>query len=258
MKLGKGTLARVTVIALMAVVLVACGGGGGSGGGSGGGGVAPSGTAEGLWQGTTNTGRAMTGLVLDDGTYWFIYTLVGNNTVIAGVAQGSGSSSKGSFKSSNGKDFNLEGLGVLDFNLAGQYTQKSSLGGSIKYSSSTTTFSASYDSSYDLTPNLATAAGSYTGAAATGGGTEYATFVVTSGGAISGVSAGGCRYSGTATPRSHGNVYNVSVTFAGGVCANGSSTVTGVAYYDAVNKQITAGALNNGRSNGFIFVGTKP
>jgi hypothetical protein len=255
MKLDRDVAIRWTAIVLMAVVLVACGGGG-SGGGSGGGGS--SGTAEGLWLGTTDTGRTMTGLVLDDGTYWFIYTVVGNNAVIAGVAQGTGSSNQGAFKSSNGKDFNLEGLGILNFSLSGHYTQKSSLGGSNKYSGSTTTFTAAYDPNYELMPSLASAAGSYSGSAATGGGTEFATLVVTSSGAISGVSAGGCSYTGTATPRTHGNVFNVSVTFAGGTCSNGTSTVTGVAYYDAILKQITAGALNSGRSNGFIFVGTKP
>lgn len=247
---------KITVPFLIAVGLSACGGGGG--GGSSGSTPPPSGTAEGLWQGSTNTNRAIAGVVLDDGTYWFIYSSAGNSVVIAGVVQGNGASNNGGFSSSNGKDFNLEGLGVNNFTLAGTYTQKSGLVGTLTYSpSSTTTFTNSYDTDYDLTPSLAAIAGNYSGSAATSGGTESATVIITSSGAITGRGASGCNYTGSASPRTKGNVYNISVTFSGGVCANGTSTVTGIAYFDAPTKQLTSAALNSARSDGFIYVGTK-
>jgi hypothetical protein len=113
---------KVLGLLLVAFALSACGGGGST--------VTaptPAGTAEGLWNGTISSGRTATGLFLDDGTYWVVYSSVGNSAVIAGAAQGNGTSSNGIFNSSNGIDFNLEGLGVNRFTLAGTYTAKSTL-----------------------------------------------------------------------------------------------------------------------------------
>lgn len=229
----------------------------GSGGDSGSSGV--SGPAEGLWRGTTSTSREIAGLVLDDGTYWFFYSSIGNSAVIAGVVQGNSTSSNGSFGSSNGKDFNLEGSGISDFTMAGTYTAKSSMGGTLTYAPSVTmTFTSSYDTDYELTPILSAIAGTYSGSAATSGGTEFATVTISGTGAISGNSASGCSFIGSTAPRTKGNVYNISVTFGGGTCANGISTVTGMAYFNASSKQLTSAALNSGATDGFIYIGTKP
>jgi hypothetical protein len=248
---------------IIVVSLSACGGGG-SGESSG----IPSGetvgaasgnTAEGLWGGTTNTGRAIAGLVLDNGEYWVIYSSVGNSAVLGGVVQGNSVSSNGAINSSNGRDFNLEGLGIIDGTLAGTYVAKSSLAGTVTYSpNSSTIFTSIYDNSYDLTPSLGVIAGTYSGSAATSGGIEFATVTISDLGAMNGMGASGCGFTGNATPRTRGNVYNVSVTFGGGVCANGTTTVTGVAYFDASTNQLTSAALNSTRTDGFIYMGVKP
>ena len=106
----------IGVITLLGMSLVACGGGGGGGGNdfSGGGSL---GTAEGLWKGTSSVGRDIDGLVLPGGQYWVIYTAVGNNAVIAGALEGNGTSQSGRFTSTNGLDFNFEGLGILDVDI---------------------------------------------------------------------------------------------------------------------------------------------
>ena len=135
---------------------------------------------------------------------------------------------------------------------------KSSLDGSITYPSSATTFTSSYDSDYDLTPSLTDIAGIYSGSALTSGGLDPATVTFTSAGTIDGSGASGCTFSGSASPRAKGNIYDVSVTFDGGICANGTSTVTGVAYFDAPSKQLTTVGLNSDRTDGFIYVGIKP
>jgi hypothetical protein len=125
---------------VVAFAVSACGGGGSTPTAP-----TPAGTAEGLWNGTISSGRTATGLFLDDGTYWVVYSSVGNSAVIAGAAQGNGTSSNGTFSSSNGIDFNLEGLGVNGFTLTGSYTAKSKLNGTITYASNTTyTFNATY------------------------------------------------------------------------------------------------------------------
>ncbi|MFA5938662.1 MAG: hypothetical protein WC809_04830 [Sinimarinibacterium sp.] len=244
--------------AVFAVSLAACGGGGGDG--DGGDNPEPATSAEGLWVGTTSTNRSFAALVLDDGTYWVLYSSQGNSAVVGGAIQGSGTSQSGSFTSSNGRDFSLEGLGVTNLTLNANYVMKQSFNGTVRYTASgeQVTFTSSYDSGYDLTPSLAAVAGSYSGSAATSGGTEAANVSISAAGAISGSGASGCTYSGSATPRARGNVYDISVTFNGGVCANGTSTVSGVAYYDASTKQITSTALNDARTDGFIYIGTKP
>ena len=238
---------------LGAIFVTGCGGGGSNGGDSGT-------SAEGLWNGTTSNGRAMSGLVLDDGTYWVLYSLMGNSAVIAGGVQGTGSSRNGTFTSSNGRDFNLEGLGVNDVDVSANYVMQESLSGSLRYrgTGEVVSFSASYDASYELTPSLELIAGTYSGSAATSGGTEFATVTVSTSGAISGSSAGGCTYSGTGAPRARGNVYDVVVTFNGGLCALGTQTVRGAAYFDADLNQLVSAAVNTGRTDGFIFAGIKP
>jgi hypothetical protein len=237
-----------------AFTLSACGGGGDSPSTA----PTPASTAEGLWNGTTSSGRTGDALVLDDGTYWVIYSLVGNSSVIAGAAQGNSASNNGTFSSSDGIDFNLEGFGINSFSLSGTYTPKSKLSGTITYPSNTSyTFTGTYDTDYDLTPSLATIAGTYVGTAATLGGIESATATITDTGAMSGRGASGCTYTGNASARPNGNVYNISVTFEGGICSNGTATVTGVAYFNAKTNQLIAAALNSDRTNGFLGEGIK-
>jgi hypothetical protein len=216
---------------------------------------------EGLYAGTTSTNRTIVGLVLDDGTYYILYSDINNPALIAGVFQGSGTALNGSFSSSNGKDFNLQGLGVLSANISASYTLKQSFNGSINYPSlnQTGSFTGSYDSKYELTPSLATIAGTYTGTSGTSSGVgDNVTLTISSSGTITGSGASGCTFSGTVAPRSKGNVYNASITFGGSPCLFANTTVTGGAYYDAVAKRLYAVGLKAARDNGVIFVGTKP
>ena len=69
-------------------------------------------SAEGRWTGTTRTGRTVTGLVLEDGSYWLFYTARDNPHILAGLVHGTGTSHSGSFGSSTTRDFNLEGAGI--------------------------------------------------------------------------------------------------------------------------------------------------
>lgn len=118
--------------------------GDGSGGGSDPG---PTTSAEGLWNGTSSNNREITGLVLDDGTYWFIYSAQGNSAVISGFIEGNGTSQNGSFTSSNGREFNLEGLSANDLTVNATYVMKQSLEGTAKYNTSgeTVTIRGSYN-----------------------------------------------------------------------------------------------------------------
>lgn len=235
---------------LTSLVLTACGGGGG-------GSSAPAGTAEGIWSGTLSNGRDASGVVLADGSVWFLYNRVNdpNPTFIAGLVQGLSTSTNGDFTVSNARDFNFEGQfpEVTDGTISGNYAQKTTLDGSVTAPGGSLTFNFAYDNSYDQTPNLALIAGTYIGGDVST--TESVNVTIETSGLLTFVSQSGCSGTGLVTPNPNGNVYDIAVTFSGGVCSNGTSTVTGVLAAEGVD--IVAAALNPTRTNGFVYRGRK-
>ncbi len=157
----------------------------------------PPASAEGLYIGATSTNRTVTGLVLDDDSFYVLYSSVGNPAVIAGVVQGNGTSNNGSFSSSNARDFNLEGLGVLNATVSASYNAKQLLNGTVSYTSGgPTTFTSTFDAAYDTAPSIAALAGTFAGQVAFSQGVENANVTITSSGALNGVGASGCTVSG--------------------------------------------------------------
>lgn len=219
--------------------------------------LAPS-SAEGLWIGTTNTNRTVAGLVLDDGAYWLLYSVVANPSIIAGLVQGDSSAQNGTFISSNARDFSVErqGVSILDARIDGSYTTKHSLNGTIVYPvGGQDTFTTTYDSNYDLPPDVNAIAGTYTGSVALN---ETVNVTVTTAGGISGNSSTGCTFAGSFSPRANGNAFDVTITFGGqAACSNGTDTVRGVGFYEAGTKRLYSAALNTARTNGFVFIGIR-
>lgn len=220
--------------------------------------AAPS--AEGLWTGTTDTNRTVTALVLDNGVYWALYIEASNPSVIAGVVQGDSSSQNGAFTSSNARDFNLQN-GTLDATINGSYVMKQSLNGTMVYQTGEqSTFTLTYHSDYESVPDINAVAGTYTGPVAAG---EIVSVTVSATGDITGhsvtdLSPTGCTFSGSFSPRTHGNVFDVTITFHGEPgCTLGTETVNGVAFYDAGTKQLYSAALNGNRTEEVVFIGTK-
>ncbi|MCB1954492.1 MAG: hypothetical protein KDG55_02390 [Rhodocyclaceae bacterium] len=244
-----------------AALLAGCGGGGGGSDNASGETSAStsSATAEGLWTGTTTTNRTVTGVVLDDGTFYVLYSTVGNPSRIAGVVQGTGISTSGSFSSSNARDFNLEGLGVLPATVSASYSARRTLSGNISYSGSlgSTSFSSTYDNDYTSTPTLTTLAGSYSGQVATSSGTESVSLTIDSSGTMVATGSSGCRSAGAVRPRATGNVFTFIVSFSGSPCLFAFQSLTGIAYYDSASSRLYAAAPNGSRSNGVLFVGTR-
>jgi len=247
----------IGVLAISA--LAACGGGGGGGDGDSdsGGGSVDAGTAEGLYTGTTGNGQTLTGLVLDNGNYWVLYSDV-NGSAIDGVIQGSSSSNNGNFTSSNGRDLNFGAYGISDLTIAGTYVAKQSIAGNLNYGGAKpTTFNASYDARYTQPATLANIAGSYSGQSATAGENEGANFTVSATGAISGSGASGCRFTGSVAPRGNVAAYDLTLSFLGGICEQGTATITGIAYMEPGSNRLLAAALDSTRRNGAVFIGEK-
>ncbi|MGE0468165.1 MAG: hypothetical protein AB7L09_03800 [Nitrospira sp.] len=212
-------------------------------------------SAEARWTGMTPTSRTVTGLVLEDGSYWLFYTARDHPTLLAGLVQGSGTSHSGSFGSSNTRDFSLEGAGIRAATISGSYVPNKSFHATIAYvNGDTASFTSTYDGDSELTPNLNLVAGTYAGL----GADDHTIMVnVDSSGTLSGHASDGCTFTGSFAPRARGNVFNVAVTFGGGPCRHGADTVNGVALYDAATQRLYSAALNSARTNSFLFLGMK-
>jgi hypothetical protein len=215
----------------------------------------PPATPEGLWRGTTSTGAAVAGFLLDTGVYYVIYTSPGTN-IIAGVVEGTYSSSNDTFTSSDAHDFSI-GIGIFAAQVSGSYTPRTAISGVISEGGQTESFSATYQSQYDQPASLTAAAGTYTGQVASSHGWTVASITLGATGTFGG-SSGACTFSGTATPHGSVNVFDVMITFHSAVCSLGTSPLSGIAFYDPINKQIYGAAPNASGTDGLLFVGTKP
>lgn len=254
--------------AIAGSLLAACGGGGG---GSGGGAGTPArSTAEGQWSGSLSinggASRALDGVVLADGSYWFTYAMVGSPTLPIGFVRGTGGSSGRAFTSGDGADYNFgPAAGTGDFTLTGAFVGASVLSGALSYApNSSASFVTNYVNNYDAAPSLAALAGSYAGDGAFGSRTSMPIFTpfsvvssltIDASGVITGSFSGGganCPYTGIAAPRTVGNVYDVTLT-AGSPCFSPSVSVSGVAFHNAGNgvlRMIAASTLDAQRAIG--------
>src|SRR3569832_2080676 len=222
----------------------------------------PAASAEGLWTGTSNTDRTVTGVVLDNDVYWFLYSEVRNPSIIVGVVQGDSSSQNGVLTSSNATYFSEELIQLtLNARIDGTIQAKQSLNGTIVYQNNAQandTFTTTYNSAYESVPDINAVAGTYTGPVAVN---EIVSVTVSPNGDITGRSITdptitGCTFSGSFKPRTHGNVFDVTITFNGQRgCSNGTGTVKGVAFFHA--GKLYSAALNDDKTNGVVFIGTK-
>ncbi len=211
--------------------------------------------AEGLWTGVTLTGRAVAGLVLEDGSYWLFYTARSNPNILAGLLQGTGTSHSGSFGSSNTRDFNLEGVAIRAATMRGSYLPNKNFHATISYvTGDTESFTSTYDRDSESAPDLNLVAETYAGLRADH---HTVTATVDSVGTLSGHSSDGCTFTGTLSPRTTGKVFHAAVTLEGGACGTGTKTLMGVAFYDAVTNQLYSAALNHARTTSYVFLGTK-
>jgi len=60
------------------------------------------------------------------------------------------------------------------------------------------------------------------------------------------------------SPRAHGNVFNISISFGAAPCLFTNQTLSGVAFFNPNAKRLYAATPNATRTDGALFVGTKP
>lgn len=248
-----------------AVVLAGCGGGGGNPGVCSGSaevceGVSPTpttpvaGTPEGLYKGTTGTGRTAYAVVLPAGEFWILYSQAGNATLLAGAEQGSYTASAGSITSTDVTDISTESSTIARAGtLSGSYVPASNIAGTVVFGSTVATFAANYDSTSRTAATLAEAAGAYTGRAGVRGASEAATLTITTAGVINGSTASGCNVTGTLLPSTGVRSYGVTLSVSGGFCGVEAQSMRGIAVLDGT--RIYSAALNGLKDEGFIFAG---
>jgi hypothetical protein len=253
---------KMLLACFLVAALAGCGGGGGSSTPA----PAPvpqTSSAEGMWNGTTSNGVAVAGFVLDDGSYYAVYTAP-YSSILAGIIQGSGSSSSGSYSTTNAIDYYFGSSPyVSSATVSATYTSMQNFSGKLNYpNGNSVVFNATYDSRYDQTPSLTALAGTYSGSIVGGSsnsGVAYdsATISILSGGTFSGTSTQGCSFNGSVAPRSHGNVYNVNIRMGASPCLFANQTLNGMIFYGSDTKKAFAAAPTADRSGGFLFSGVR-
>lgn len=248
-----------------AALLASCGGGGGSG------------ASEGLWVGSADGGRSLTGLTLSDGRYYLMYDKANTPGTAGGLIAGTYTTTGTTFVSADAKDYNLETSFVpaASGTVGGTLAMGVALAGSMQRSNATSlAFSTSYDADFENTPRLLAVQGVYTGVVTFSSGPRAATFNVDGAGRITSV-INSCNITGQMTPRAEGNVYDMSISFGPLPCVFANQTVQGAAYFRAATRELrtaSAGTLTvdsfyaaygipgagSPAPQGIIFIGTKP
>ena len=219
-------------------MITACGGGGDATSDSA---LPPAQSPTGFWNGTTSTGLTAALAVFPDGTAWAAYAGTTTLGFVNGNINGAAT------------DFNLTSGTVTNGTIATTATTKQSISSLVSAGGQTVTFNGTYDASFEQAPSLAAAAGTFTGIGPNAG----ATVTLGTNGSVAGNDAG-CTFTGTATPRTDGNAFNVTVTFGPAPCAFPGLTGSGIAVYDDTDRSLLAAVVNPARTAGAIFLGTKP
>lgn len=213
-------------------------------------------TSEGLWVGQTNANQAIRGIVLSDGSYYIIYSVAGAQQRIAGVVIGNSTTRDRTFTSANALDFSIEYAQVAAASVSATVIPQQTFQGLLNYpNGNQVSFSASYHSDYEIPVSLSELAGVYTGTVVFSLGFENATMQLHSNGSISGMGESGCKLNGNLTPRSSGNVYDLTVEFGGSPCYYAYQQFNGILYYDRATKSLYTIAPHSSRTDGFLFIG---
>jgi hypothetical protein len=219
-----------------ATALLGCGGGGG------GGDTAASTSPTGFWDASAN-GVNLAMVVLPDATMWTLYA--GNG--VAGLLQGALNGTARDFAANNGFLTSPTELAV-----SGTAVTKTRIGGTLARGTNVVQYSGTYDRSYDALPAVAAIAAKYDGLGFSAG----SSMTIAASGAVTG-NVLQCNYTGSVTPRSTGNVFDLRITFASPGCALDGATLNGVAVPGTDDGTLFAAGLNELRNIGILFVGAK-
>ena len=209
-----------------------------------------------LWRATTSTGRSGRLILLDGGRLYFLYSRTNTPDTLGGAVTGLAGASGASSIASTALDFNWEGLPSTSATLSASLDQHNNLNGTLSYSdaSRNLSFTSIYEAPSASMVSLGDVAGTYVN------GDRSMTLVVSASGALSGTAfSSSCRFTGGVTQTlNYTSLLHLSLTFQGGDCALGTSTVTGIAAYDASQRQLVGIALDSTGTSASLFQAAKP
>lgn len=254
-----------STLALLAIAstLTACGGGGAGGDSPATTTISPK--AEGVYEGTSSSGKALSILVLENDEAYALYgTMTGETLSVSGFTWGLGTSSNGSYKGDFFKDYSNTGA-VSDGSLRASYASNSNFNGSITANGVEIGFTsappANSNYNYNTRASLTPLIGPWTGTTLFG---ETGTLSITSNGTLNGSfsgSNGTCNVVGNITTRGNNkNVYVASYFFASGTCPRMNQNVSGVAISTLLNngkRQLIMATTNADKSYGDVFFATR-
>ena len=216
------------------------------------------GKAQGVYSGTSSNGWSFSSIVLPNDKYYAIY---GNQSssvfLIYGMMTGQGTSTSNTAYTATVNDYYYTGS-VTTGTVNATYVAGTSISGTIVEGASTLSFTgtapATSDFNYNAPASLSAVAGAWTGSALDG---SSGTLNVSSTGSITG-SLSGCSVTGTVTPDSAKNFYNVSITFGPSPCLLPGQTATGIAITYQISgttkHQLLAGGTSSGGGTVFAAI----
>jgi hypothetical protein len=234
---------KVSAALLAGVLLSSCGGGD---------------PFAGLWTGSVSPNRDAAAMVLEDGTYYLMYSQPSNPNVLAGVVHGTADFQAAKFTSTDARDYNWEVPGfipgkasTLTAKISASQKEKVSVSGAVNGR----TFSVRHAWDFESVARLADIAGSHTGTVVFALGPRPATFVVTATGQVSTV-INGCPITGTVTPRTDANAYDLTMTLGAWPCVIPYGQFSGVAFFRG-DRQLHAAVINPAYQQAIGFIGVK-
>lgn len=238
--------------------------------------TAPTG-AQGTWRGNINSptpsSRLLETVVLDDGTMWMAYSTANDPTQTdalinaAGLIKGQGTPDEttGAFNVTSARQLSLEDNKRSAVDITSTFVTGSTLSGSITRDPGALTtalpspasFASLYRTAYNNNLTLAHLAGTFQGSLSTTLGKHSASLTFDQAGALTGSDNTGCSITGTATPRSRGNVFDLNLTFGteAGCAANAGAELEGIISLEA--GRAGAMAMDADMKKAFIFVGNR-
>ena len=218
---------------------------------------------KGVWTGTTSLDESVHAVVLEDGTFYLVYTQPGTTTDVA-LVRGTLTSADGAISSTDAINFPIalreEVAGVARKNsVSGTFIPQRQLQLDISSATATRSVSADYVPGSEQAPSVAALAGQYTGATGHIAGRRAASWTIDAGGKLSGSNTVGCVFNGTITPHASVHAFDWTITEkAPGSCIfDDAVTISGMLYYDEGTRQIRAFAPYDERIEDFFMIGTK-
>lgn len=184
----------------------------------------------GFWRGTSTDGRSVEGVVFDDGEFWLSYTAE-QSSLAAGLVVGQAVVDAQGTLSGEATDFNLDGAGSRAIVLDGMLVARQSLALDILANDESVLSFTGNHSPTDAEPaDVSSVLGAFVGTFSTVAGAVTSELVIGNDGMLVGVSAFGCDFTGSVSPRSDADVFELAFTFRGELCEFAAVQVEGIAW----------------------------